>query len=277
MTERSGRLQDKVVVLTGAARGLGRACALLFAEEGARLVVTDVDADNVEQTAALVRENGGAAVALRGDVADLADHRKAVETAVAEFGRLDVMFNNAGVAPRGAGSIAFEDLGEDDLRTNVEINFLGSVFAAHAAVPQMRQQGGGTILFTSSASAHVAFPNFGIYGASKAGVNGLVRALAVDLGKYGIRVNCLSPLFGMNIDFTRSHHAPDQPLMMDKARYELADWDPAAAPMPLKLSSPPTLRDNALAALFLASDETRYVSGISLVATDGGTLAKVAM
>jgi NAD(P)-dependent dehydrogenase (short-subunit alcohol dehydrogenase family) len=187
------------------------------------------------------------------------------------------MFNNAGVAPRGAGRslgarVAFEELTEEDLRRNVDVNFLGGVFAAHAATPQMKAQGGGAILFTSSASAHVGFPGFAIYGAAKAGINGLVRGLAVDLGKYGIRVNCISPLFGMNADFT----GPSGDVPTNKSRLELADWDPDAVPIPLKLSTPPTLRDNAFAALYLASDEARYVSGVSFPSTDGGTLAKVA-
>jgi NAD(P)-dependent dehydrogenase (short-subunit alcohol dehydrogenase family) len=275
MIDRAGRLQDKIVVITGAARGLGRACALLFADEGARLILTDIDAKNVEDTAQLVRKEGGQAMALRADVSKLADHHRTVHAAVSEYGHLDVMYNNAGVAPRGAGRVAFEDLTEEDLRTNVNINFMGGVFAAHAAAPQMKAQGGGVILYTSSASAHVGFPGFAIYGSSKAGINGLVRALAVDLGAYGIRVNSISPLWGMNADFTLTQHSPEQPLIMDKSKLEMGQWDPAAAPMPLRLSTPPTLRDNALAALFLASDESRYVSGVSLIATDGGSLAKI--
>ncbi len=263
------RLADKTVVITGAGRGLGRECARLFAEEGASLVVTDVLEAEVEETAEMIRKDGGRATALRCDVSKLADHEAAVAKAVEEFGKLDVYYNNAGIAPRGNGSIPFEDLTEEDLVKNIEVNFTAAVFTAKAAIPQMRAQGYGNILYTSSASSLVGFPQFSIYGACKAGVNGLVRGLAVDLGKFNIRVNCIAPLYGMSAQFIM----PDAPA--NTSYNEAVGFDTETSGMPLKGTVAPSLRDNAYGALYLASDESKWMSGVSIPTTDGGALSRI--
>ena len=183
------------------------------------------------------------------------------------------MFSNAGVAPRGFGSIPLEELTPEELKASVDINFMGALWAARASIPTMKAQGAGAILYTISASGHTAFPGFTIYGAAKSGVVGLVRGLAVDLGPFGIRVNGLSPLHGMSANFALAAGADVVGLSYEEAA---GGWTRESGTMPLKLATPPSLRDNAYGALYLASDEARWVSGQCLVTTDGGTLARVA-
>jgi NAD(P)-dependent dehydrogenase (short-subunit alcohol dehydrogenase family) len=266
------RLAGKVVVITGAARGLGRDCAQLFSAEGARLVLTDIDGAQVKATAEEIKAAGGEVVSRQGDSSTLESHEEAVREAVRNYGRLDVYFNNAGIAPPGRPKlIPYEELAEDLIQRNVSVNLVGAIFAAQAAARQMKVQGpGGAILFTTSAAAYVGVPNAAVYGACKAGVNGLVRSLAVDLGGYGIRINAISPLYGMNANFTQ----PDAP---PNSTYEEAqDWSAEKSPAPLQVPYAPTLRDNSLAALYLASDEARWVSGVCMPTADGGTLVKLA-
>jgi len=127
---------------------------------------------------------------------------------------------------------------------------------------------------TTSAAGLVAYPGFRSYVAAKAGANGLVKGLATELGEFGIRVNALCPFHGMSANF--AGEVDDDP--MEKSYEELAGaWDKSTAPMPLKLDRAPTMRDAAYLALFLASDESAYMSGVCIPATDGGTFAKVAL
>jgi NAD(P)-dependent dehydrogenase (short-subunit alcohol dehydrogenase family) len=120
----------------------------------------------------------------------------------------------------------------------------------------------------------VAYHSIAPYSATKAGVNGMVRALSLDLGKYGIRVNAVAPTHGMSPNFLME---PGAPVVGQSYEQVQGPWDPAVSPIPLKLNRPPNLLDNANAALFLVSDESAYISGVTLPATDGGTLARVAM
>ncbi|WP_322750317.1 MULTISPECIES: SDR family NAD(P)-dependent oxidoreductase [unclassified Frankia] len=268
------RLQDKVVLITGAGAGLGRESALLFAREGASLVVTDKITRRAEDAAALIAERGGKAVARTLDVRSEADVEAGVRAAVEEFGRLDVMFANAGIPPKGFGRIPLEDVtaeGWDDVQ---HVLLRGVFFAIKHATRVMKGQGGGTIVVTSSASSLVAYPGFGSYGAAKGGVNSLVRHASLDLGKYGIRVNALCPTHGMSVNFMLPPEAEVLGLSYEEAA---GPWDPAVSPIPLKLDRPPRLADNAAVALFLASDDSAYMSGVCLPAVDGGSLSRVAM
>ena len=126
---------------------------------------------------------------------------------------------------------------------------------------------------TSSAASFAGYHSIAPYSATKAGVNGMVRALSLDLGKYGIRVNAICPTHGMSPNFFLGDGYP----VIGKSYEQLHPWDAAASPIPLKLDRPPGLRDNANAALFLISDDSSYMSGVLLPTTDGGTLSKVAM
>jgi NAD(P)-dependent dehydrogenase (short-subunit alcohol dehydrogenase family) len=267
------RLQDKVVVITGGGSGLGRESALLFAEEGARVVVTDLQSSRAEKVAREVTAAGGQAVWIRADVRVEAEMKAAVELATTSYGRLDVMFANAGVGEVGFGSVPFEDLTEENWDLVQDVNLKGVFLAAKAATPVMKAQGFGNIVVTSSASSLAAYPHFISYTASKHGVNGLVKVLSYELGKFGIRVNALCPTHGMSINLALEPDAE----VLGKSYEQMAPWDKANAAMPLRLDRPPVLRDNANVALFLASDDSAYMSGVCLPATDGGTLARVAI
>jgi hypothetical protein len=267
------RLQDKVVVITGGGSGLGRESGLLFAEEGATIVVTDLIESRAEKVAAEINERGGTAIALRADVTVESDMEAAVKAAVDNFGRLDVMFANAGIPEVGFGTVAFEDTELADYRRVVDVVMTGVFLAAKHAVRQMKTQGGGNIVVTTSASAMHAYPGFPSYAGGKAGANGLVRAIALSVGAYGIRINALCPFHGMSANFAM----PSDAEVLGKSYEEMEEWSPHTRAMPLRYDRPPRLRDNANVALFLASDDSAYMSGVCLPATDGGTGARVAI
>jgi NAD(P)-dependent dehydrogenase (short-subunit alcohol dehydrogenase family) len=277
------RLEGKVAVITGAGSGFGRQCALLFATEGAKVVVSDIDPERAEAATQWVNEGSGGdnAMALTADVTKEVDVAATVEAAEQTFGRLDIMFANAGVISRGGvpsvmggEQVGFEDLTDEDWQHVLAVNLTGVFYCCKHAVPALRRSGGGTILATSSAASFVGYPNVALYSATKAGINGLVKGLSFDLGKYGIRVNAVCPTHGMSPNFVM---APDAPVVGQSYEEVAGPWDPSASPIPLKLDRPPTLEDNARVALFLASDESAYVSGVCLPSTDGGTLSRVAM
>jgi NAD(P)-dependent dehydrogenase (short-subunit alcohol dehydrogenase family) len=275
------KLEGKVALITGAGSGLGRHSSLLFTAEGAKVAVVDVDGDRAEQTVKLVDQAGGDAIAIVADVADKGQVAAAVEHTVEHYGKLDIAWANAGVVSRGgvptvAGGefVAFEDLTEQDWQHVLGVNLSGVVYTAQAAVPALRANGGGTILATSSAASLVAYHNIAMYSATKAGVNGLVRGLALDLGRFGIRVNAIAPTHGMSPNFLMPAGSP----VVGQSYEEVAGpWNPTVSPIPLKLPRPPSLTDNAKVALFLVSDDSAYLSGATLGSTDGGTLSRVGM
>lgn len=269
------RLQDKVVVITGAGHGLGRDAARLFAAEGAKVVATDVVETHVKSLADELQAGGAEAAYLQADVTSAEDNDAAVQKAVDAFGRLDVMFCNAGIPEVGFGSVPFVDTPRESFEKVVAVNLTGVFLGAQSAARQfLRQGGGGTIVVTTSAAGLVAYPGFRSYVAAKHGANGLVKALAVDLGRDGIRINALCPFHGMSANF--AGNLEDDPL--DKSYEEMAGgWDKSAAEMPLKIDRAPNMRDAANLALFLASDESAYMSGVCIPATDGGTYGRVAL
>jgi NAD(P)-dependent dehydrogenase (short-subunit alcohol dehydrogenase family) len=275
------KLKDKVTLITGAGSGLGRHCAQMFAAEGAKVAIVDIDSDRAEQTLKLVTEADGDAIAITADVADREQITAAVNQTVEHYGKLDIAWANAGVVSRGgvpsvAGGefVAFEDLTEADWQHVLGVNLSGVVYTAQAAVPHLKANGGGTILATSSAASLVAYHNIAMYSATKAGVNGLVRGLALDLGRFGIRVNAIAPTHGMSPNFLMP---PGSPVVGQSYEEVAGPWNPTVSPIPLKLPRPPSLSDNAKVALFLVSDDSAYLSGTTLGATDGGTLTRVGM
>lgn len=269
------RLHDKVIVITGAGHGLGRESARLFASEGARIVATDIVDAHVKSVTEEIQAAGGEATHATADVTLEADMERAVQTAVDTFGRLDIMFCNAGIPEVGFGANAFVDTPLEDFNKVVAVNLTGVFLGAQAAARRFISQGqGGNIVVTTSAAGLVAYPGFRSYVAAKSGANGLVRALGTELGEHGIRVNALCPFHGMSANFAGK--ADDAPL--EKSYEQMAGgWDKQNAPMPLKLDRAPNIRDSANLALFLASDESAYMSGVCIPATDGGTFARVAL
>ncbi|WP_216870497.1 SDR family NAD(P)-dependent oxidoreductase [Modestobacter excelsi] len=268
------RLQDKSMLITGAGSGLGREVALLAAAEGARVVVTDKVEARIQPVVDAITAAGGQATGFRVDVTDESQVEAGVAHTVATFGRLDVAFANAGVTVPGQGTVPLEDTTLESWNEVNGVNLVGVFLTIKHAARAMKTTGGGSIVVTSSAASLVSYPGFGIYAAGKAGVNGLVRAAAFDLGKYGIRTNAVCPTHGMSVNFGLD---PEAPVVGQSYEEAAGDWDPTHAVMPLRLPFPPSLRHNAWPVIFLASDESQYMSGTSFATADGGQHARVSI
>src|SRR3989440_6028279 len=216
------RLQDKVIVITGSGSGLGREGALLFAGEGAVIVTSDLVPGRAQKVAKEIDAAGGTAVAIDADVRSEDDMRRLVQGAVAAHGRVDVMWANAGIPEPGFGLQQFTDSRLEDWNNIFATNVTGIYLAWREAAKHMvERDSGGTLLATTSASAFLAYPGFPMYGASKAAANGLVRAAALELGKFGIRANALCPTHGMSINFA----LPPEAEVLGKSYEEMQPWD----------------------------------------------------
>ncbi|MBP2302100.1 SDR family NAD(P)-dependent oxidoreductase [Azospirillum picis] len=246
-----GRLQDKVAIVTGGNSGIGRAAALLFAREGASVAVAARrEAEGRAVADRIVRE-GSKAIFVRTDVAVADDHRKLVDATVAAFGRLDLAFNNAGMAQSGT---AIADLGEDEWNRVIAVNLTGVFLAMKHQIPAMLEAGGGAIVNTSSVGGLVANPGLSAYQASKHAVIGLTKVAALELAQRNIRVNAICP------GGTRSE-------MFDQWTADPAVNAQVLAAHPIGRFSDPA--EQAEAALFLLSDKASYVTGVALP-VDGG-------
>jgi NAD(P)-dependent dehydrogenase (short-subunit alcohol dehydrogenase family) len=270
----AGRLQDKVMLITGAGSGLGREVALLAAEEGAKVVVTDKIGSRIGPVVEAITAKGGEAAGLKADVTVEAEVEAAVTFTRDTFGTLSIAHANAGVTVPGQGSVPLEETTLESWHAVNDVNLTGVFLTIKHAARAMKQTGSGSIVVTSSAGSLVSYPGFGIYCAGKAGVNGLVRAAAYDLGKYGIRTNAVCPTHGMSVNFGLP---PDAPVAGKSYEEAAGNWDPAVAVMPLRLDRPPTLRDNAWPVIFLASDESAYMSGVCFATADGGQHARTSI
>ena len=183
------RLANKVALITGAGTGIGRATAVLFAQESAKVVVQDLSVDAAQDTVQLIKKTGGEAVFIGGDVTSSDAAAAMVKKAVDTYGRLDVLFNNAGVW-RG-GTIL--DISEEDWDHTIGVNVKGIYLVSKYAVQQMMRQGGGSIINAASVAALRGSPMSAAYNASKGAVLLLTKCMALDFGRYGIRVNCTCP------------------------------------------------------------------------------------
>jgi 3alpha(or 20beta)-hydroxysteroid dehydrogenase len=246
-----GRLAGKVVLVTGAGAGQGAAAAGLFASEGARLVVTDVADGAAEHVAERIRACGGDAIALRHDVSDEAGWAEAVGRAVATFGALHGLVNNAGTISRRR----IADITLDDWRRVLDVNLTSALLGIKHAAPAMRDAGGGSIVNVSSTAGLTAHED-PAYTASKWGLRGLTKTAAVELAPDGIRVNSIHP---GQITGT-SFFSGSSPERVEAAR--------RAVP----LGRPGTPEESAELVLFLLSDAAAYVSGAE-IAIDGGYVA----
>ena len=250
-----GRLDAKVCLITGAGSGIGRATAILFAAEGARVAVADIDTAGAAETAAIVGAAGGIASAFTVDVTDPVATEALARDVVAGFGTIDVLFNNAGIAGVGLLHETSVELWDRVMAVNVRGVFL----VARAVLPTMIAAGRGSIINMSSTIAEIGLVNRASYTASKGAVLSLTRQMQADYAPYGIRVNALLP---------GTIHTP----FVDRYLAESYD-DPVAGLEIIKkrqltgeLGEP---EDVAAAALFLASDESRFVLGSGLF-VDGG-------
>ena len=247
----SQRFRDKVVIITGSGRGIGRASARLFASEGARVIVSDIDAENAARTTQEILDAGGQALSHPADVTDSAAVDALVDRAVSEFGRLDIMFNNAG----GAMPEPTDTVSDDKYREVIALNLDGVFFGTRAALRVMVPQKSGCILITTSGAGLGAVPGLSTYGMAKAGVINLGKSIAAEYGPHGIRANVISP----------------GPIASEGFRSFLDSVEGLEqrmeAGVPLRRLGTP--EDIANTALFLASDEASYVTGV-VVPVDGG-------
>lgn len=249
------RLRDKVALVTGAGSGIGRAAALLFAQEGARVAAVDLHEETAKATAEAIERAGGQALAVRADVTRAADNRAAVAAAVARWGELDVFFANAGV-PQAPTPIESVDEGTFDriMAVNVKGVFLG----AQAAVPVMKRQRRGVILVTASTSAIRPRPGVQSYSASKGAVVALAKSLALELAPAGVRVVAIAPV---------ATDTPMLPQFSGKARVDAELLQKYLPTIPLgRLNTP---EDIARTAVFLASDDAAMITG-ACIEVDGG-------
>lgn len=249
------RLQDRVAIVTGAASGLGRAIAVAYAVEGARLAIVDVNGAGGAAVAAEIAARGGRALAVQADVVHLLEVQAAVDRTLAAFGRIDVLVNCAGITTNAP----FLEASEESFERVLRVDLKGTFFFAQAVARQMVEQGGGVIInFASQAGAAYARGLSAEYHAAKAAVIQLTRVMAVELGARGVRVNAIAPSLILT------------PLTQPR-------WDTLPAMREYHLSKLPLKRvgqpaDVVGPAIFLASDESGYMTGHTLF-VDGGYLA----
>ncbi len=250
------RLAGKSALITGAGSGMGAAAAALFAAEGAAVTLADVNASAVREVAAEITGAGGRAIAVTADVSQESDVVAMVDAAVAEFGHLDVLYNNAGI---DVGNAEIADHEAADFDRVVAVNLRGVFLGMKYGIPKMLEVGRGSIINTSSAAGVRAMPRAVGYVASKFGIIGATRSTAIEYGDRGIRVNCIVP------------GATETALIQSaRARYGPGTIDGRAARVPLRRIADAS--EIAQCALFLASDESSYITG-TVINVDGGMLA----
>ena len=249
-------LKNKVALVTGARRGIGRGIALALAEVGAKVVVTDIDEKECQEVVKEIEKSGGEAIAKKVDVTNKKEVEEAVKAAIDKFGKLDILVNNAGIAPFKP----FLELTEEDWDKVLDINLKGYFLSAQAVAKEMVKQKWGRIINIASVAMGqqgIGFSTLVHYVASKGGVAGMTEALAVELAPYGINVNAISP----GLIETKMV----EPIMSDPvAREGILKRVPKG-----RVGQP---KDIAQAVVFLASEEADYITGAILV-VDGGWLA----
>lgn len=252
------RLKDKVAIVTGAASGIGLATAERLAEFGARVMMLDINADKGNVEAARIQSQGGQAAFFRCDVTVAKECQQVVEEIEKMNGRIDILFNNAGVIRRKT----VVELEEEEWDLVLDVSLKGAFLLSKYAIPVMERSGGGSIINTGSGWGIKGGDQAAAYCAAKAGIVNLTRAMAIDHGKMNIRVNCVSP------------GDTDTPLLREEAKQlklqEEAFLVSSASGRPLERLGTP--QDIANAVLFLASDLSAWVSG-SILVVDGGGLA----
>ena len=255
------RLESKVALITGGGSGIGRACAEMFAREGARVAVSDISLERAQATTQFVTSHGGDAIAISGDVSVGDDAQNMVSATVEKFGKLDVLVNSAGVSARNAMPKGSSP--EEVWDKVIDVNLKGTYIVSWHAMPDMAKAGGGSIINLSSIMGLVGYPvgmggGFNPYNPSKGGVLQFTRNLAIDSASKNVRVNCICPGY-VETDLTSALTKDAEALSRLETLHPIG-----------RLGQPEEI---AYAALYLASDESGFVTGTPLV-VDGGYTAQ---
>lgn len=251
------RLQEKVVIITGAGSGIGKASALLFAQQGATIIVNDISSDKGYETVNEIVEQGGKAQFIHADVTDATEVKAMVESIINSHGKIDVLFNNAGIS--GVGAI--HEIEPDVWDRVININIRGVYLPSKYVIPYMMEQKNGSIINMSSCIAEIGLARRASYAATKGAVLSLTKSMQVDYAPYGIRINALLPGTVLT------------PFVEQYLRQSYDDIEAGYASLKRRQLSGDLLRpdDIAQAALFLASDESKYMMGSPLY-IDGGVV-----
>jgi NAD(P)-dependent dehydrogenase (short-subunit alcohol dehydrogenase family) len=256
-----GRLEDKVSIVTGAGQGIGRAIAVMFAKEGSKVVVDDINPETGQETVSLIQSDGNDAIFVQADVSKAPEVERMVKLAVEKYGKISILVNNAAVMEGDTALI--QDLPEEAWNQFMDVNLKGVYFCCKYVVPEIIKGGGGSIINISSMNANVKSPAYG-YAASKGGLNAFTRSLALQLSDYNIRANIINAgyIITPGIEAIRARRTPEYKDSFQK-KVNLIGRLIQRGGMP---------EDIAYAATYLASDkESGYITGAEL-AVDGGAL-----
>jgi meso-butanediol dehydrogenase/(S,S)-butanediol dehydrogenase/diacetyl reductase len=252
---KAGRLDGKVAIITGGGSGMGRETSLLWAREGAKIVVADWITEGGEKTVDDIVAAGGKATFIKADISKAAEAENIVKTAVSSYGKLNVLFNNAGIL--GRIGINTADSKEEDADKLIAVNLKGTYLVTKYAIPELIKAGGGSIITTASECVIHSCKGASMYAATKGAVLAFSRCVAMEYAKEGIRANTMSPA------------ATRTPMHAELQKTEI--WKQLESMIPLGRACEP--EDVAYLALFLASDESKFITGANLV-IDGGVTVR---
>ncbi|MHB1348101.1 MAG: SDR family NAD(P)-dependent oxidoreductase [Candidatus Humimicrobiaceae bacterium] len=249
------RLKDKISLITGAGRGIGRASAMLFAKEGASIVIADIDEEGGQKTRSDIIKGGGKAIFIKTDLSKNEDVKNLIKKTIDEFGKLHILYNNAGVFwKKKDGCIT--DIDEDIWDKILDINLKSTYLCCKYAIPEIIKSGGGSVINTASSAGVIGVPGCDAYTATKGAIVSMTRSMAAEYGLFNVRVNCIVP----------THiYTP----MFEESTKNVAGFDENKFLETFPLGKYGKPEDIANAALFLASDESSFTTG-SMVTVDGG-------
>ncbi len=256
------RLENKIAIITGATTGIGRATSVLFCSEGAKVVVVGRREEEGRETIRLAEKAGGKAIFIKTDVSHSAQVEEMVTKTIGTFGKIDILFNNAGINPE-PGRKPLIECPEKTWDRVMEVNLKGVYLTSKYVIPHLIKNKGGSIINMGSCYGHVGVRNRCVYSASKGGVITLTKSMAVDYAQYNIRVNCISPAI-IETDIAKN--------ILDEARRNPEVWKEIITNK-IPMNKPGKPEEVAYAALFLASDESSFITGTTLK-VDGGYTAQ---
>lgn len=249
------KLKNKVVIITGAGSGIGRSTAILFAKEGAKVVVADIDVKGGKETVHLIKNNKNVFF-VKTNVSKERDCKRLIEETIKKYGKIDILFNNAGVYLRKK----ITEMDESDWNKIIDINLKSIFLCSKYVIPEMIKQNKGIIINTASTLGLVGEPECGAYCASKGGIIALTKSMATEYASDNIRVNCICP---GPIDTPMLRKYLSSSKNSERVKEELENWVPLG-----RMGTPEEI---ASTALFLASDESSYITGTTIVVDGGGT------